>query len=113
MPVIDDYAFGRIVVDGQVHSRDVILLPNRVVAGWWRKDGHALVMGDLAEVIDDLPRTLVVGSGAYGRMRPDPAALEELERRGIKVEVVPTGEAVDRYRGLDPASTAAALHLTC
>jgi hypothetical protein len=113
MPEIDDYAFGRIVIDGDQHSRDVILLPDRVVAGWWRKDGHALVVEDLAEVIDDLPRTLVVGSGAYGRMRPDPTALEELERRGIEVEVLPTDEAVDRYRSLDPASTAAALHLTC
>src|ERR671914_2484714 len=113
MPAIDDYAFGRIVVDGQEHSRDVILLPHRVVANWWRKDGHGLVIEDLAEVIADLPPVLVLGSGAYGRMRPDPSTLEELQRRGIKVEVLQTGDAVDRYRELDPASTAAALHLTC
>lgn len=113
MPEIDDYAFGRIVVDGKEHSRDVIILPHRVVANWWRKDGHGLVMDDLAEIIDDLPPLLVVGSGAYGRMRPDPGTLEDLQRRGIKVEVLQTGDAVDRYRELDPASTAAALHLTC
>jgi hypothetical protein len=113
MPEIDDYAFGRIVVDGKEHSRDVILLPNRVVANWWRKEGHGLVMDDLGEIIDDLPPLLVVGSGAYGRMRPDPSMLEELRRRGIKVEVLQTGDAVGRYRELDPASTAAALHLTC
>jgi hypothetical protein len=113
MPAINDYEFGRIVIDGDEHSRDVILLPNRVVAGWWRRDGHALVIEDLAEVIDDLPSILIVGSGAYERMRPDPSALEDLERRGIKVEVLSTGEAVDRYRELDPASAAAALHLTC
>jgi hypothetical protein len=85
VPVIDDYAFGRIVIDGHEHSRDVILLPTRVVANWWRKDGHALVVEDLAEIIDDLPPVLVVGSGAFGRMRPDPRALKDLERRGIKV----------------------------
>jgi hypothetical protein len=113
MPVIDDYAFGRIVIDGHEHSRDVILLPNRVVGDWWRKDGHALVIEDLAEIIDDLPPILVVGSGAFGRMQPDPSTLEELERRGINVEVHSTGDAVDRYRELDPRATAAALHLTC
>jgi hypothetical protein len=113
MPVIDDYGFGHIVIDGEEHSRDVIVLPNRVVAGWWRKDGHALVIEDLADVIDELPPNLVVGSGALGRMRPDPGTLEDLERRGINVEVLPTGEAVDRYGALDPATTAAALHLTC
>ena len=40
MPKIDDYDFGRIVVDGLEQTRDVILLPGRVVLNWWRQDGH-------------------------------------------------------------------------
>ena len=59
------------------------------------------------------PERLLVGSGAYGRLRPDPAALETLRARGIDVEVLPTAEAVERYAELDPRTTAAALHLTC
>jgi hypothetical protein len=39
--------------------------------------------------------------------------LEELERRGIDVEVLHTGDAVRRYSELDERRTAAALHLTC
>jgi hypothetical protein len=39
--------------------------------------------------------------------------LEELERRGIDVEVLHTGDAVRRYGELDEGRTAAALHLTC
>lgn len=39
------------------HSRDVILLPDRVVPEWWRKEGHSLVLEDLDEVIDELPET--------------------------------------------------------
>jgi hypothetical protein len=113
MSVIDDYRFGHIVIDGKEHSRDVIVLPNRVVANWWRKDGHSLVTEDLADVIEELPPNIVVGSGAYGRMKPDSSVIEELEGRGIKVEILPTEEAVDRYRQLDPAKAAAALHLTC
>lgn len=113
MPVIDDYQFGHIVIDGESHSRDVILLPDRVVGNWWRKDGHSLVLEDLRDVIDDLPPTLVIGSGADGQMRPDPGAIDALEDRGIKVEVLRTGDAVNRYGQLDPATTAAALHLTC
>jgi hypothetical protein len=64
-------------------------------------------------VLDELPERLVVGTGAYGRMVPDDAALAELRERGIDVEALPTGEAVRRYGELDPARTAAALHLTC
>jgi hypothetical protein len=31
----------------------------------------------------------------------------------VEVEVLPTDEAVRRYGALNPAETAAALHLTC
>jgi hypothetical protein len=113
MPKIDDYDFGRIVVEGVEQTSDVILLPGRVVANWWRQDGHRLVLDDLETVLEELPERLVVGTGAYGRMTPDPEALEQLRGRGIEVEALPTREAVDRYAALDPKRTAAALHLTC
>lgn len=44
---------------------------------------------------------------------PKKELLALFERRGIVVEVLPTAEAVKRYGELDPAETAAALHLTC
>jgi hypothetical protein len=71
------------------------------------------VLDDLDDVLDELPERLVVGTGAYGQMRPDSGTLETLRARGIEVEVLPTGEAVERYAQLDPRQTAAALHLTC
>ena len=113
MATLEGYRFGHLVVDGEEHSRDVIVLPNRVLANWWRKDGHSLVLEDLDDVLDELPDRLVVGTGHDERMRPDPAALEELRRRGVKVEVLQTERAVRRYGELDPAATAVALHLTC
>jgi hypothetical protein len=111
--VIEGYGFGHVRIDGREETRDVIVLPGRVVRDWWRKDGHGLVLDDLEGVLDELPGRLVVGTGAYGRLRPDPAAIETLRSRGIEVEALPTAEAVDRYAELDPRTTAAALHLTC
>ena len=113
MPEIDGYGFGRVTIDGREEARDVIVLPGRVVSGWWRKEGHDLVLEDLAEVLDELPERLLVGTGAYGQLRPDPGTLETLRARGVEVEVLPTAEAVQRYAQLDPRKTAAALHLTC
>jgi hypothetical protein len=110
---IAEYSFGRVAVDGSEETRDVIVLPGRVVRNWWRQDGHSLVLEDLEDVLDELPPRLVVGSGAYGRMRPDPDTLAALRARGVDVEVLPTAEAVQRYAALNPAETAAALHLTC
>ena len=113
MARIDHYEFGRIVVDGREETRDLIILPNRVVRNWWRQEGHALVVDDLREVLDELPSQLVVGTGANGRMRPDPDTIQQLQQRGVTVEALPTSQAVRRFGELDPANTAAALHLTC
>jgi hypothetical protein len=72
MPRIEGYRFGNIRVDGTEQTRDVIVLPERVVTNWWRANGHRLVLADLEDVIDELPERLIVGTGAYAQMRPDP-----------------------------------------
>jgi hypothetical protein len=113
MPRIENYRFGHVVVDGKEQNRDVIVLPDRVLTNWWRADGHRLAFADLDDALDELPESLVVGTGAYGQMRPDPETLNELRQRGVEVEALPTDEAVRRYGELDPRRTAAALHLTC
>jgi hypothetical protein len=113
VPELRDYEFGRIVVDGEEHRRDVIVLPDRVVGEWWRRDGHSLVIEDLEDVLDELPERLIVGCGAHGQLKPHPSVVEALSRRGVEMEAAPTADAVRRYAEADPAKTAAALHLTC
>jgi hypothetical protein len=113
MARLEGYSFGRVVVDGREETKDVIVLPERVVRNWWRRDGHSLVLEDLEAVLDELPALLLVGTGAYGRMRPDPGTIEKLRERGVEVEALPTEEAVRRYQAANPTETAAALHLTC
>jgi hypothetical protein len=110
---IESYSFGRVTVDGREETADVIVLPERIVRNWRRRDGHSLVPEDLDEVLEELPGRLVIGTGAKGRLHPDPVTLELLRQRGIQVESLPTDEAVRRFQELDPAATAAALHLTC
>jgi hypothetical protein len=113
---LTDYSFGHVRVDGVEHTKDVIVLPDRVVGNWWRRNGHSLVMEDLDEVLEELPGRLVVGCGADGRLEPDPGVADALARRGVQMEALPTAEAVERYSELEtanPAAVAAALHLTC
>ncbi len=110
---LEDYSFGRVRVDGSEQTRDLIVLPDRVVSNWWRRDGHSLAIDDLDEVLGELPERLILGVGAYGRLHPDPAAIAERERRGVAVECLRTAEAVRRYAGLDERRTAVALHLSC
>ena len=110
---IEGYRFGRVLVDGEEHTKDVIVLPARVVGSWWRRDGHSLVLEDLEEVLDELPERLILGTGAYGRLQPDPRVIGQLRDRAVEVESLPTPDAIERFGELDPSRTAAALHLTC
>jgi hypothetical protein len=112
MARLEGYRFGRLVVDGEEHTKDLIVLPTRVVGNWWRRNGHELVLEDLDGVADELPERLVVGSGAASQMQPDPGTVDALRARGVEVEVLQTEDAVRRYTALDPARTAVALHLT-
>lgn len=113
MSRLEEYSFGRLTVDGQEQRRDLIVLPDRVVSNWSRREGHSLAMADLDEVVDELPERLVLGVGAHSQLRPDPAVIAALERRGVQVECLPTDAAVRRYGEREERRTAAALHLTC
>jgi hypothetical protein len=112
---IESFSFGTITIEGQKYSRDVLLLPPRVIAGWWRKEGHRLDTADLAEAIAYHPDTLVVGTGASGMMRVPESTVRDIESTGAKVEVFPTDKACERFNGLMEIGekVAAAFHLTC
>jgi hypothetical protein len=113
-PSIDSYRFGRIVVDGQAHTKDLIILPDRVMGGWRRQEGHRLSPADLAVVLETQPEVLVVGQGALGRMRVPAETIHALEAAGIELLVQGTEQACRAYNRLrDQKTVAAALHLTC
>jgi hypothetical protein len=113
-PLIDDYTFGRIVVDGRSYSRDLIIYPDRVAAGWQREAGHALRPGDLADVMDARPEVLIIGKGMFGRMNVPDELLAALRGAGMKVITGPTGRACRTYNRLREAHRViAALHISC
>jgi len=112
---IDEYAFGRMVVDGKTYRKDLILVPEGVREDWWRDEGHSLVEADLADVFQAKPEVLVIGTGAEGVMGVPPAVRRALKQAGIQAIIERTGEAVERYNALVAGGTriAGAFHLTC
>jgi len=111
---VDSYSFGRIQVSGKIYESDLIIFPDRVMSSWWRKEGHRLCLDDLRPVLEEMPATIIVGTGYSGAMRVPEELVRELERRGIEVLVAPTSRACEAFNELVKEKAAvAALHLTC
>jgi hypothetical protein len=113
---IDSYSFGRIVIDGKIFTKDVIIFsgtPGRVLSPWWRKEGHFLALEDLDEVLREKPEILVIGKGYSGVMEVPDAVIHDLAIEGIRVIVKDSSEAVGVFSTLKSPKKAAALHLTC
>jgi len=112
--MIDSYEFGRIVVDGQAYTSDLMILPDRVDAGWWRKEGHSLCVEDIEQAMSANPDVLVVGTGADGLMKVQDDTREYVKSRGTELIVERSEEACRLYNEVSKQARAvAALHLTC
>jgi hypothetical protein len=111
---IEEYRFGRIVIDGQTYNSDVVVYDDRVTSDWWRKKGHELSVQDITDVFDEKPQALVVGTGSPGLMKVLPETRVALEEKKIELFVAPTEEACALYNDLcTKRRTVACLHLTC
>lgn len=113
--MINSYDFGRIIVDGQRYTSDVIVLPDRVKDSWWRREGHRLHIEDIERVIQkEKPDVLVVGTGYSGLMRVLPETEKYLKSNGIELIAQSTREACETFNRLVKSKRVmAALHLTC
>lgn len=113
--MIDSYGFGRIVIDGKKYTSDVIIFPNRVMSGWWRKEGHQLNINDLEKVVKEKGEVLIIGTGYSGLMKVPTETKEFMKKEGFELIIQPTREACETYNSLVKLrkKVVAALHLTC
>jgi hypothetical protein len=111
---VEHYSFGKITIDGQPYSSDVIIYPERVDSSWRRKQGHILQIEDIAGLIKAEPGVVIIGTGYFGLMKVPNETVLYLEAKGIMVYVERTGKAVELFNELQKNKTViAALHLTC
>jgi hypothetical protein len=109
--------FGRLKVGGESYTKDVVL-DQDVVRTRKKKPsrefreqfGHTPV--SLKEEIPWECKCLVIGTGMEGRLPVMEEVTTEAQRRGVRLVVCPTPEAIRLLRE-EPADTNAILHVTC
>ena len=112
---IEHYEFGRIRIDGQTYTSDVIIWPAGVDDSWWREEGHSLCEADLEPILSRDPEVLIIGTGARGAMTVPRDMVGYMEEHCDEVYVERTEHACERYNELcdGPKRVVAGLHLTC
>ncbi len=103
------------MVKGRRYSSDVLIFPDRVKDGWWRRESHAVHVEDLEEVVAEKPEVLVIGTGYYGLVKVPDEVKRYLAEKGIELIAQPTKEACSTFNKLlgEGRKVIAALHLTC
>jgi len=110
---INSYSFGKIVINRIIYTKDVIILPDRVIYPWWRKEGHLLQWEDIEDVLKEAPQLLIIGKGYSGLMQVPESLIKRLNEKGIKVLIGNTAEMVKIFNSAEEKNKIAALHLTC
>jgi hypothetical protein len=114
---IEDFAFGRITIDGVQYEHDVVIDRGRVskrnkTPSKPLRDAYGHTPLSAAEDIPWTCRRLVIGTGAHGSLPVDDDVRREAARREVELVVLPTAQAIKTLRAA-PAATNAILHVTC
>lgn len=113
--MIDNCAFGVMVINGKTYTSDLIIYPDgRIVDHWLRKNGHQLSSDDIDSLIESKPEVIVAGMGISGRMQPEPELKGLLHDKNISLIAEPNDKAIRTFNALlDTKRISACFHLTC
>ena len=112
--MIESYDFGRMKIQGQTYTSDLILFPDKIKDSWWRETGHTLSLKDVEDVFQENPEVLVIGTGYYGLMKIEEEVKEHAKANGITLVVEKTEKSVQSYNTIAAKKkTVGAFHLTC
>ncbi|TVR29128.1 MAG: hypothetical protein EA404_15470 [Spirochaetaceae bacterium] len=110
--------FGTLEIDGQRFSEDVVVRggsiePRRKEASRALKARYGHTPLSEHEPIPWQCATLIVGTGADGRLPITDTFRSIAAERGVKIVAVPTEKACQLLNSADLSTTNAILHLTC
>ena len=118
-PLVTDFSWGRIVVEGLGAGRDWQLWPRGGCPWDWRvhETGHwrGVAREDIEELVERGATTVIIGNGRFRRLRVSPVLIDEFAGRGIAVIVASTATAIARYNELagNGVSVGGLFHSTC
>lgn len=114
--MIQEYGFGKMVINGETYEQDLIITPQQVIPDWWREKVHHLHLNDIRKVLENQkPDVLVVGKGQFGMLSIGNEVIEYIHEHNISLQHKKTGKAAQIFNKLyhEGKNVVGAFHLTC
>jgi hypothetical protein len=116
---IDNTQFGSITVDGKTYEHDVIIRLSGDIEKRKKKlskekygTSHIVSKDEAKFVYEDDCEIVIVGTGQQDNVRLSPEASEYLSKKGCKVVLQPTPEAIHSFNA-SRARKVCLMHVTC
>lgn len=118
-PAIDGTEFGSITIDGSEIDHDVLIRLSSEVTKRKKKlskavygTSHTISLQEAKYIFEKGAEKLIVGAGHYGNVTLSGEASDYFEKKGVKVDLTPTPEAVKRWNKAKGA-VIGLFHVTC
>ncbi len=113
--MIQSYSFGKIVINKQRYNKDIEVRWSGKILDWWRNQGHIFSLADLQRALEQQPKIIILGIGAYGAAWVSEEVKEEMRKLNIELIIEKTGEAVKIFNKEQGAGkkVIGLFHLTC
>ena len=114
MPMVDQFEFSAIEIDGKIYKSDVMILPDGSVGPWQHEDEHRVHIKDLKGIFKSKPEVLVIGLGTIGNLVLEAEAEQKLQKDAVEVMSFKTDKACETYNAIrGQRKVAAILHVDC
>lgn len=110
--IIKNYEFGKIRINGNSYTHDIVINGSGRIDHWLRRTGHNVEISDVGPFIHDA-KVVIIGTGGSGMMKVPPETIEFIEGKGIKLIIEKTPEAVKAFNKKRSENSVGMFHLTC
>ena len=118
-PTIEGTRFGSIAIEGKTYRHDVLIRLSGKVKKRKKKlskavygTSHVLSLEEAQHVYQEGAERLIVGTGQNGLVTLSEGAADYLKRKGCRVELLPTRQAIEAWNVAEGAAIGL-FHVTC
>lgn len=120
--MIEEYKFGRILIDGKQYQEDVEIRWTGEVLPWLKEESHLIGLEDVARAVAAGPEIVVIGTGESGQAEVLQEVRDYLQKQGVRLVVDLTEQATKTFNIINEESleedgrqarVVGLFHLTC